>query len=333
MFKNLYESTNQQQVHVDEQIASNERIAEMMQVFVDRFIDGSVTYEQALSGISELSSSINQGYTSLEQLNGLMNLDGLSGMAEITTSMQGQINESVSMLAQYIDVAKVNNDAIAEYTSTWEEMSELIKEQLAALKKAAEELEEWVKNQKYHGYSSDSGDDGGSYGGKGVTSNGVYDAENHSYSNPGHSNSGGEAPSSANDDQDEDDGPGVYHEGIKNGLVGKNDKNREETLKEITTKDLKPNERYVKVEVGEGIFTIPQQDQLIKNFQNASTPYFVPVTQAQTLPNNVSRQGDINVEFSGDLNFPDVRDVDGFARALNDEFPNIMRQEVSKRKW
>lgn len=334
MFKNLYESTNQQQVHVEEQIASNERIAEMMQVFVDRFIDGSVTYEQALSGISELSSSINQGYTSLEQLNGLMNLDGLSGMAEITTSMQGQINESVSMLAQYIDVAKVNNDAIAEYTSTWEEMSELIKEQLAALKKAAEELEKWVKNQKYHGYSSDSdGDDGGSYGGKGVTSNGVYDAENHSYSNPGHSNASSEAPSSANDDQDEDDGPGVYHRGIKEGLIDGNDKNREEILKKAGTKDLKPNERYVKVETGEAIFNIPQQYQLIKNLQNAYTPYFVPVTQAQTLPNNVSRQGDINVEFNGDLNFPDVRDVDGFARALSEQSSNIMRQELSKWKW
>lgn len=335
MFKNLYESTNQSIVQTDEQIASNERIAEMMQVFVDRFIDGSVTYEQALSGISELSASINQGYTSLEQLNGLMNLDGLSGMAEITTSMQGQINESVSMLAQYIDVAKVNNDAIAEYTSTWEEMSELIKEQLAALKKAAEELEEWVKNQKYKGYSSDGGDGGGNIDYTNHTSSGTVTSgmNGGTYSDTRSSDSvGGGSPSSANDDQDEDDGPGVYHEGIKNGLVGKNDKNREETLKEIATKDLKPNERYVKVELGEAILNLQQQNKLIKNFQNISTPtpYFVPVTQAQTLPNNVSRQGDINVEFSGDIVLQDVQKPDQLAEALHNQFPNILRQELSK---
>lgn len=133
------------------------------------------------------------------------------------------------------------------------------------------------------------------------------------------------------DDYYDDDKDYTWHDGIENGTVGKGSKSRLAFLKHIATEDLDPNERYVKVLEGEAIFTDGQQENLINNFQNASIPYFVPVIKPQTLPNNINKQGYINVEFNGDLNLPDVRDVDGFARALKDQFPNILRQQLSKR--
>lgn len=365
MFKNLYESTNQQQVHVQEQTTSNERVAKMMQVFVDRFIDGSITYEQALSGISELSASINQGYTSLEQLNGLMNLDGLSGMAEIATSMQGQINESVSMLAQYIDVAKVNNDAIAAYTSTWEEMSEMIKEQLDALKKAAEELEEWVKNQKYKGYSSDSDGGGGNIDYTDHESNGTITSgmNGGSYSDDRHSSqSSSGSPSSANDDQDEDDGPGVHHKGVLSGYFGQgsSDYERYKDIRMFTTEELEPNEVIVKGLKDELALNKEQQETAVNNIRTLTNPVLnlseMPddmmfqqygvrpvIEQMQDRMKNAGLTEFAKTEVSsdnsvtmGNIILHEVQRPDQLADALMMQFPTLLRNETRKgldKRW
>ena len=46
-----------------------------------------------------------------------------------------------------------------------------------------------------------------------------------------------------------------------------------------------------------------------------------------TLKNNTSQNIVMNF---GDLSFPDVKDVDGFAKAVARDFPGLMRQAMSK---
>ena len=61
MFKNLYTATSEQKDKVDEQISSNERIADMMQIYADRFQSGAMTYDQAMAGINSLATSMKDG--------------------------------------------------------------------------------------------------------------------------------------------------------------------------------------------------------------------------------------------------------------------------------
>lgn len=322
MFKNLYDTTNQSKVQVDEQIASNERIAEMMKVFVERFTDGSITYEQALKGISELATSMDNGYSSLEQLSGFMNLDGIEHITDIADSMKSQADESITMLEEYMEIAKINHDAIADYTSTWEEMSKLIEEQLASLKAAAEALEEWVKEQKYHGYSSDGDNDSSNIDYTDHKSSGTIttSADGRGYDNP--------------DYKDER----TYHKGIENGLIGNTDSSRAEILKHIATEDLKPDETYFKGLIGEAIFTKEQQEQLIENYNKLgySVGMFTPTPKAIDATKYIKSEnktyGDVNVTF-GDIKLEGVQNPDEFAKAVKNQFGGIVRQEVSKAKY
>ena len=338
MFYDLHSSTEYQLDSLTKQIESNERIIEQTQIIIDRFNAQEMTLEEANAAINQIISLMSDGYSADEQLSTQLGMDQVSSVEEFSQQVSSQIADHMTLLQESFVVANENNLQIIEIMGTQTEKLEEIRALDEENKRLYEEMlakiAELNARYKYHSsYDSDGGGGGGYSSSGNDRSNGTITSgmNGGSYSDDRHSSqSSSGSPSSANDDQDEDDGPGVYHRG---GFVGKGNDNRKKIIKEIVTKDLKPNERYVKVEVGEGIFTIPQQDQLIKNFQNASTPYFVPVTQAQTLPNNVSRQGDINVEFNGDINLPDVRDVDGFARALYEQSSNIMRQELSKWKW
>lgn len=292
-----------------------------MQVFVDRFIDGSITYENALSGITELSNSIKNGYTSLEELNGLMNIDGLESMAGIAGSVENQINESVSMLAEYIDVAKINNDAISAYTQTWEEMSQMIDKQLEALKKAAEALEKWVAEQKYNHSDSDSDGDNIDYTNNTSSGTITTSADGRGYDNPDYSDT-----RSFDDDDDE------FHVGIEKGTIGKAKRSRVDFLKEIATKKMKPGERYIKALDTEVVLTKEQQGTLMNNFMNLSS---MPVSLVKPIDTSAlkslnSRANEVNINI-GDLILPDVRDVDKFAKEMGSRFNLLMAQALGER--
>lgn len=324
MFKEWYSSTSEQKTQVDEQIASNERIVETMQEFVDRFIDGSISYESALQNVSDLYSKLDSGYSALEELSTFMNMDNLKSLVDIQTSAQEQISENVELLNGYLTIANQNQTLIDNYTSTWEEMSTMIDEQLEALKKAAEALEEWVKNQKYHkGSSYDSDSDGGGNWSGGVESTGIIES---GMNGGNYSESHWDAGQSPYSDDDDD----IYHRGIEKGEIGKADRTRTEFLRQIATQDMEPDERYIRAQVGEVVLNDEQQAQLAKNFETLSLANLVPVFSMPELGVGLNTTAnDINIQF-GDLNLPDVRDVDGFARALTAQFPNIMRQELSK---
>ena len=103
MFKNLYESTSTEKDKVDEQIASNERIVTMMQRFVELYQDGSITYEKAMAGITQMATQMKDGYSALEQLNGLMNIDGIGKISDISASTNAKVDESVQLLGEYIE--------------------------------------------------------------------------------------------------------------------------------------------------------------------------------------------------------------------------------------
>ena len=347
MFKQLYESTSTEKDKVDEQIASNERIVTMMQRFVELYQDGSITYEKAMAGITQMATQMKDGYSALEQLNGLMNIDGIGKISDISASTNAKVDQSVQLLGEYMGIAKANSDTISQYTSTWNEMKDNIAAQLAQLEKMAKELEEYVKNHTYSSGSSSSRDhDSGSSsssGGKG--SGNSYVAAGPGYSDEGmqeainrgdrieFNGSGGGKTEQEIKDTYKEMTKNKRHSGVEKGPVGSNGDSNDKyakLAKELGLKSIKPYEYPAFLKQGEIVFTQEQMKQMGQNLQALSTPKYM------TVPDNVVKRTDqsTNIDFKmGDVVLNNVQDTDGFAKAVGQTFKSKMRQELTVRRW
>lgn len=344
MFKNLYESTSTEKDKVDEQIASNERIVTMMQRFVELYQDGSITYEKAMAGITQMATQMKDGYSALEQLNGLMNIDGIGKISDISASTNAKVDQSVQLLGEYMGIAKANSDTISQYTSTWNEMKDNIAAQLAQLEKMAKELEEYVKNHTYSSGSSSSRDhDSGSSsssGGKG--SGNSYVAAGPGYSDEGmqeainrgdrieFDGSGGGKTEQEIKDTYEEMTKNKRHSGVEKGPVGSNGDSNDKyakIAKELGLKEVKPYEYPAFLKEGEIVFTPEQQKQLVDNMKIfTSTPKYM------TVPENVIKKNQqvINIDCSmGDVTLPNVQNCDQFIKHVSTQWVSSMRQQLS----
>lgn len=344
MFKQLYESTSTEKDKVDEQIASNERIVTMMQRFVELYQDGSITYEKAMAGITQMATQMKDGYSALEQLNGLMNLDGIGKISDISASTNAKVDESVQLLGEYMGIAKANSDTISQYTSTWNEMKDNIAAQLAQLEKMAKELEEYVKNHTYSSGSSSSRDhDSGSSsssGGKG--SGNSYVAAGPGYSDEGmqeainrgdrieFNGSGGGKTEQEIKDTYEEMTKNKRHSGLEKGPVGSNGDSNDKyakLAKELGLKEIQPYEYPAFLKEGEIVFTPEQQKQLVDNMKIfTSTPKYM------TVPENVIKKNQqvINIDCSmGDVTLPNVQNCDQFIKHVSTQWVSSMRQQLS----
>lgn len=344
MFKQLYESTSTEKDKVDEQIASNERIVTMMQRFVELYQDGSITYEKAMAGITQMATQMKDGYSALEQLNGLMNIDGIGKISDISASTNAKVDESVQLLGEYMGIAKANSDTISQYTSTWNEMKDNIAAQLAQLEKMAKELEEYVKNHTYSSGSSSSRDhDSGSSsssGGKG--SGNSYVAAGPGYSDKGmqeainrgdrieFNGSGGGKTEQEIKDTYEEMTKNKRHTGLEKGPVGSNGDSNDKyakIAKELGLKEIQPYEYPAFLKEGEIVFTPEQQKQLVDNMKIfTSTPKYM------TVPENVIKKNQqvINIDCSmGDVTLPNVQNCDQFIKHVSTQWVSSMRQQLS----
>lgn len=317
MFQGMYQNTLTQKEEIEKQTASNERISEMMQLYVEQYQSGAITYEQAMSGIKELSSSMKDGYTVMEQLDALLSLSNIGDLSDLAGSVEGKVTDSIDLLAEYIDVVKSNNDSIIDYTSTWDEMKLNIAEQIEALKKAAEALEQLVnKRPSDSDSSSSSSSSGGGGGSYPNTSDNTYVA-----SGPGDSD---EKLQEAIDRGDKI----IYKDGIKNGSIGNSgNPNTVNALKALAVKGLAPAEVPIIAHEGEVVLNEAQQSHLLSNFINNS----LSLPSLPSVTNIVPKytENSVNATF-GDIILPDVKDHDGFAKAIATQFEPLLRQQISK---
>ena len=145
MFKQLYESTTAEKESVDKQIESNERISQMMNEFVTRYQEGSITYEQALSGINDMTQSMEGGYTALENLSGMMNLDNINGLENIASSTQEQINQSADLLKQYMTIVEANKQSVEGFETNWDDISETIGTTIQSFDNAVSSMDSYIE--------------------------------------------------------------------------------------------------------------------------------------------------------------------------------------------
>lgn len=307
--KDLYSTLSNQKTQYEEQIASNERVAEMLGMYMELWQDGSLTYEQTMAGIRELSNEMKDGYTSLEHLDALMGISGVTDLNTLLSQIQESANASVSQFEGYMDIVKANVDAISKYTSSWEEMQQNIKDQIAALQKLAEEAAKMAEALNRHISSG-----GNSHKGPDINDN-TYVS-----SGPGHSD---EALAEAIEKGKE---IVEYHRG---GLVGEK-QTPDRFIGFLSSKNLNSDEVYGKLLKDEWVLTSEQQKNLEKNIMGllpiVSLPKFNYDNLSMGSENSIS---EVNITM-GDLHLPDVQDPDGFAKALSRSFKPIMQQEFSK---
>lgn len=304
--KDLYSTISDQKNQYEEQIASNERIADMMNKYMESWQNGSITYDQAMSGIKDLAAQMKDGYSSLEHLGAIMGLNGATDLGSLLDKMQNSANASVDQFEDYMKIVKENADALDKYNSSWEEMQKNIKDQITALEKLANEASKVVETIRHH--SSGGGSDN-----KGPNTN---------------------------DKDFVNSGPGValanalvekeipkYHDG---GVVRTKDSNSK-FIELISAKDLKPDEVSAILRKGEFVMTPEQQNMLKENFINYSPVSYKPpmmdmsslAVQNRNLPPNVTVT-------MGDIALANVKDPDGFMRFIKSNFDFAMGQEYSK---
>lgn len=304
--KDLYTTISDQKNQYEEQIASNERIADMMNQFMESWQNGSITYDQAMAGIKDLANQMKDGYSSLEHLDAIMGLNGATDLGSLLDKMQNSANASVNQFEDYMKVVKANSDALSEYNSSWEEMQQNIKDQIAALEKLAEEAAKVVNTINKHSSSSGGGNKGPNVNDKNFVNSGPGVALANALAEK-------EIPK--------------YHEG---GVVRAKDSNGK-FIELVSAKELNPDEVPAILKKGEFVMTPEQQNMLKENFINYSLVSYKPPTvdmsslavQNRNLPPNVTVT-------MGDVNLPNVKDPDGFMRFIKSNFDLAMGQEYSK---
>lgn len=140
----LYQSALNQKDAIEEQISSNERLVNMMGEFVARYQDGSITYETAMSGINDMLKASENGFTALENLSAMMNLDNIHGLENIAASTQDQIAESAKLLEQYMQIVESNSNSVKGFETSWDEIKPSVADNVDALNNAASSMEEYL---------------------------------------------------------------------------------------------------------------------------------------------------------------------------------------------
>lgn len=345
----------------EQQITATENIYSLLQEYITSYREGSITFAQTQSGIQNLLSQLNQEMTAGTNMQNILDYLALTNDSEATADgvlagIQNSLNESAEQLKTNLEQYNENLALIADCATTWEILVDNVSEIRNLMEDVAEALEDGIDDivSALDGYRSriedeeELEDDVHEDKSSGVITSGM-NGGSYSDGRTSSSYSYSEAPSH-NDDQDPDHGPGVSssssddddderndafdmlrHDGLFSDYFekGSSDDQRLHALRMIGGHELKPNEVPIiglKDELG---ITAEQQKALLHNYGVAQQVAAMKgyIAGANMHQNASSRI--INIQF-GDLNLPDVRDVDGFARALTAQFPNIMRQELSK---
>ena len=276
-----------------------------------------MSYQDVLSKFDELILASKDGFSSREYLDAVLNATGSKDMASALENLQNQMSGSYDDLKEYLKSANTNRETISKYTATWEEIKKTLEEQLATLKKLAEEESKKAAN------SRPSTGSGG--GGKGHSSS----------KGPNWNTPDGEATGPAKEIEEREKQKKslpAYKGGIKNGLVGvpSNSNEKFKIVQSLSTEELDADEVRAIIHKGEAVLNQKQMDTLWANVsQFTPIPGIVPITPDFSnfnLPDRGTR-----VEFNmGDVVLHNIDNTEQFVNALSREFEPAMRQKLSR---
>lgn len=309
LFQNItqmYKGISEQILQYKEQIDATNHISTLLESYIASYKDGTLSYTQALTGINDLLSQLNQ---KMPAANGLQNLydyygaikgtaaNGDSIFSEIQKSLAATAGDLVKSLEQY----NKNYGAISEYTSSWQQLTDNVASMLRVLKEVRDNLKS-TEDDDDEDKKSNKKSNGEPYIGGGWVSGG-----------PG------------------DPGASSRKIGIQGGLIGNSTPfDREAKMKLLGLKKLEPDEFPTILHKNEAVFNTEQQDTLLSNLGQAwnYTPF---ASSFLTDVSNGPGQTTTNFEF-GDIRIESCSNTDELAQGiLNGGLRNAMIQHTGKR--
>lgn len=310
MFSKLYTDNVDQINKYQEQIDSTEHISSLIQEYIDSYKAGTLTYEEAQAGIHDLVSQMNQKMSAMDNLQNIYNYmgkvydtaaDGNSVFAGIQKAFSESGNQLISSLEQY----QANAGLISESMSSWQQLTNNVE----SIKDILEDVKDNLKDTERDSDSKKDKDDNvrgsgnsratGKHSSKSVYGSSGFSAEKH-------------------------------HSGVFSGAVGSSSAGKTDKIRVLEAEKLGPNEIPAVLERGEMVFTPEQMEKLVASFSatayvpdNSWIKNMYPSATVNTKPNIV------NVSV-GDVKLTDVRDVDGFAKAMGRDFVPLARQAMAR---
>lgn len=310
MFSKLYTDNVDQINKYQEQIDSTEHISSLIQEYIDSYKAGTLTYEEAQAGIHDLVSQMNQKMSAMDNLQNIYNYmgkvydtaaDGNSVFAGIQKAFSESGNQLISSLEQY----QANAGLISESMSSWQQLTNNVE----SIKDILEDVKDNLKDTERDSDSKKDKDDNvrgsgnshvtGKHSSKSVYGSSGFSAEKH-------------------------------HSGVFSGAVGSSSADKTDKIRVLEAEKLGPNEIPAVLERGEMVFTPEQMEKLVASFSatayvpdNSWIKNMYPSATVNTKPNVV------NVSV-GDVKLTDVRDVDGFAKAMGKDFVPLARQAMAR---
>lgn len=337
-FKELYNQNVDSQEQYDSQIKSTEQIQTLVNTYISAYRSGTLTRDQAMSGIRNVLASVNQEMTAGDNVRNILAYLSTQNSTGATTNdilaaTQSQLSNTANDIMASLDVYESNSNMITKYMSTFPQLQDTVSSMLNTIDDVDDSLDDindtlsdgfddvvetlgsWRKQQEEEDDDDDDGDTS--------TKHDTYDAPNGWQSSDKFDGGNGKQGYEAGWTR-------KYADGIKEGIIGNvGDKEKYMAIREMATTNLKPDEQPILAHSGEIVLNPDQQKQLLKNIQqSAITPDMLLKPVNVPMLSNSSDQN-ITMNF-GDLSFPDVRDVDGFAKAVARDFPGLMRQAMSK---
>lgn len=309
MFSKLYTDNVDQINKYQEQIDSTEHISSLIQEYIDSYKAGTLTYEEAQAGIRDLVSQMNQKMSAMDNLQNIYNYmgkvyDTAANGDAVFGGIQKAFKESGDQLISSLQQYQANAGLISESMSSWQQLTNNVE----SIKDILEDVKDNLKDTERDRDDDDSG------------------SKKHS------SSSNAPSTSSRRETGDSSHGPGVekHHSGVFSGAVGSSSADKTDKIRVLEAEKLEPNEIPAILERGEMVFTPEQMEKLVASFSatayvpdNSWIKNMYPSTTVNTKPNVV------NVSV-GDVKLTDVRDVDGFAKAMGRDFVPLARQALAR---
>ena len=330
-FKTLYETMDKDLTQYQQQVASNERIATLMQQFVTQYESGAITYERALNGINGLVTALSNGMgvnDALSSYKELFSGNKITSLSDVLSQLQNSAQSEANNFSKYLEMYKQNDEAISKYTSTWEDLKKSVDEQIKALKAAYEAALAAASAMAYY-----SG--GGRGSGRNETTSGYVIAGkdyqtiggvNHRL-NDGKPQGSNRGYSGDNKTTTSSSGSHVIHssnkkytrhDGIERGAIkSTSDDEKVSIIQAMALKPIKADEMPQLLKQGEVVLTQGQQAQLLKNVNSLAGIQKVPSGTNVTL--NMSN-----------LTFNEVNNGQDFANFITKNLANAVSQSMAK---
>ena len=283
-----YKENDDMLTAAQDMLDSNNRIITLLQAYVDDYMAGKVSYEEAFANIKAISGYITTGLgvtTNLEET--LSYLKG-EDFKNFLNTLSSAAQEEADKYGQYLSAVQKNSDYMEDYQVSLNDLSGTISENIKALKASYEA----ATNQTVA---------------TNTLSRTIAAAANISVQ--------GEGISTLGDAY-------VHHSGINTGYIGATTSDEKlEALKAMTLSPLKPDEMPALLQAGEIVLNRSQQDTLLSNIKKLGANTVNPVI-ATAAPKSGTV---VNMTLSN-LTFHEIQNGQDFANYITKNLSSAIAQ-------